>query len=83
MDDACVKEGVGAFANRSQPNPCSDPVGAIDAVNFLAATKKLIFEEKKYTMEQLVKVLRANGRLRRDAAGHDGGAQAGKRRRIC
>ena len=35
-------------------------VGGINAVNALAAIKKLVFDEKKYTMEQIVAALDAN-----------------------
>jgi pyruvate-formate lyase len=55
-----VEDGVGAFENKKYPNTWSDPPFIVDATDSLAAMKKLIFEEKKYTMEQLVKALRAN-----------------------
>ena len=35
-------------------------VGGINAVNALAAIKKLVFDEKKYTMEQIIAALDAN-----------------------
>jgi pyruvate-formate lyase len=60
MDDICVEEGLGAFENKTYPNTWADPLFTVDAIDSLAAIKKLIFDEKKYTMEQLVKVLRAN-----------------------
>jgi len=60
MDDICVEEGLSAFENKKYPNTWSDPIFNVDAIDSLAAIKKLIFEDKKYTMEQLVKALRAN-----------------------
>ena len=60
MDDICVEEGIGAFASKTYANPWSDSPGVVDAADSLAAIKKLVFEEKKYTMEELVKALRSN-----------------------
>ena len=60
MDDICVEKGLGAFENKEFPNTWSDPVSMPDAVNSLAAIKKVVFDDKKYTMEELVKALRAN-----------------------
>jgi len=42
------------------PNTWSDPLSFPDAINSLAAIKKLIFDDRKYTMEDMVKALRAN-----------------------
>ena len=71
MDDICVEEGLGAFKNTQYANTWSDPVSMPDAINSLAAIKKLIFEDKKYSMEDMVKALRANwegyDEMRRDA----------------
>ncbi len=60
MDDICLEEGIGTFENKTWPNTWSDPVGIVDVINSMADMKKLIFDEKKYTMEQLIKALRAN-----------------------
>jgi len=60
MDDICVEKGLGAFENKEYPNTWSDPVSMPDAVNSLAAIKKVVFDDKKHTMEELVKALRAN-----------------------
>jgi pyruvate-formate lyase len=60
MDDICVEEGLGAFQNTTYANTWSDPLGIVDATNSLVAIKKLIFEDGKYTMEELVTALRAN-----------------------
>ena len=70
MDDICLDEGLGAFENIKFPNTWSDPLGLVDATNSLAAIKKLVFEEKQYTMEQLLNALKANwqgyGEMRQD-----------------
>jgi len=60
IDDGCVETGIEAMALQEVPNPWHNFTAAINAVDSLAAIKKLIFEEKKYTMEELVKALRAN-----------------------
>ncbi|KJS00778.1 MAG: pyruvate formate-lyase [Peptococcaceae bacterium BRH_c4a] len=60
MDDICVEEGLGAFENKKYPNTWSNPLGIVDATDSLAALKKLVFDDKKYTMEQFVQALRAN-----------------------
>jgi pyruvate-formate lyase len=71
MDDICVEEGLGAFENTKYPNAWNNPQSTVDAINSLAAIKKLIFDDKKYTMEDMVKALRANwagyDEMRRDA----------------
>ena len=73
MDDICVEEGVGALENKKYPNTWSDMTSIPDAVNSLAAIKKLIFDDKKYTMADMVKALRANwegyDEMRQDALG--------------
>jgi len=60
LDDACVEKGIGGNALKDQPNPWFNYMFIINCVDSLAAMKKLIFEEKKYTMEELIKALRAN-----------------------
>ncbi|OIN96540.1 MAG: benzylsuccinate synthase subunit alpha [Deltaproteobacteria bacterium CG1_02_45_11] len=60
LDDACVEQGVGAFSEKNYPNPWSNTPGEQAAADSLAAVKKLVFDEKKYTMEEVVKALRAN-----------------------
>jgi pyruvate-formate lyase len=71
MDDICVEEGLGAFENKKYANTWSDPVSIVDAINSLAAIKKLVFDDKKYTMEDMVRALRANwegyDEMRKDA----------------
>jgi pyruvate-formate lyase len=66
-----VEEGLGAFENKKYANTWSDPVSIVDAINSLAAIKKLVFDDKKYTMEDMVRALRANwegyDEMRKDA----------------
>jgi formate C-acetyltransferase len=40
--------------------PCVFPLGLITVADSLAAVQKLVFDERKYTMEQLIEALRAN-----------------------
>ena len=71
MDDICVEEGLGAFENKQYPNTWSDPVSMPDPINSLAAIKKLVFDDKKYTMEDMVNALSADwvgyDEMRKDA----------------
>lgn len=71
MDDICVEEGLGAFENKEYPNTWSDPVSMPDPINSLAAIKKLVFDDKKYSMEDMVNALSADwvgyDEMRRDA----------------
>jgi len=60
IDDACVEKGVGAMRLTEIPNPWFNFMSTIDAVDSLAAFKKLILDEKKYNMDQLLEALRAN-----------------------
>nr|QWJ88493.1 BssA [uncultured bacterium] len=60
IDDGCVEEGADAISLAEIPNPWHNTIGNICTVNALAALKKLVFDEKKYTMEELLKALRAN-----------------------
>jgi len=60
IDDGCVEKGVDAIELVEYPNPWHNTIGNITTVNSLAALKKLVFDEKKYTMEEVIKALRAN-----------------------
>ena len=61
MDDTSLEKGIGAIANFEWANPWTDPVpGPQTCIDDLAAIKYWIFDKKKYTMEQLIKALRAN-----------------------
>lgn len=60
LDDACVEKGLDCMEDMDYPNPWSNMMHNSDIADSFAAMEKLIFEEKKYTMEDLVKALRAN-----------------------
>jgi len=70
LDDACVERGIGGLALKDRPNPWHNVMFPQDVGDSLVAMKKLIFDEKKYTMEELIKALRANWKgyeeMRRD-----------------
>jgi len=55
-----IKEGADASGWEAIPQSGLVGVGMIDAGDSLVAIKKLIFDEKKYSMEQLLKALKAN-----------------------
>jgi len=56
----CIERGVDGVTWDELPNPWFNVDGLVDVGDSLTAIKKLIFEDKKYTMEELVKALRAN-----------------------
>ena len=60
IDDGCMEVGDEACSLSEQPNGWHNPITTIVAANSLVAIKKLIFEEKKYTMRQLMDALKAN-----------------------
>lgn len=60
IDDGCMELGMDANALSEQPNGWHNPITTIVAANSLVAIKKLVFEEKKYTLEQLSQALKAN-----------------------
>jgi formate C-acetyltransferase/benzylsuccinate synthase len=61
IDDGCVEKGMDANALAEVANPwhniCSGSVVVIDS---LTAIKKLVFEDKKYTMAELMDALKHN-----------------------
>ena len=59
-DDGCMEKGRDACDLSEQPNGWHNPITTIVAANSLVAIKKLIYDEKKYTMKQLLDALRAN-----------------------
>lgn len=60
MDD-CLEKGIDITAGGARYNYTGpQAVGFADVVNSLAAVKKLIFDEKKITMNELLEVLKAN-----------------------
>ena len=58
--EGCIENGVDAVAWDEIPNPWINVAGGIDAADALATLKKLVFEEKRYTMAQVVAALKAN-----------------------
>lgn len=60
LDDGCMEFGIDACALSEQPNGWHNPITTIVAANSMVAIKKLIYDEKKYTMQQLLDALQAN-----------------------
>ena len=60
IDDGCMELGEDACALSEQPNGWHNPITTIVAANSLVAIKKLIFDDKKYTMKQLMEALQTN-----------------------
>ena len=60
IDDGCMELGIDSVELSEQPNGWHNPITTVVAANSLVAIKKLIFDEKKYTMKQLLDALHAN-----------------------
>ncbi len=60
IDDGCMEYGMDCMELSEQPNGWQSPMTTVVAANSLVAIKKLIFDEKKYTLTQLKSFLRAN-----------------------
>jgi benzylsuccinate synthase len=60
IDDGCMELGRDSMELSEQPNGWHNPITTVVAANSMVAIKKLIYDEKKYTMEQLVEALHAN-----------------------
>ena len=60
LDDGCMELGAEACSLSEQPNGWHNPITTIVGGNSLVAIKKLIYEDKKYTMKQLMQALKAN-----------------------
>lgn len=61
IDDGCVEKGMDANELAEIPNPWHNLIGGnIVVVDSLAAIQKLVFDEKKYTMEELLTALKNN-----------------------
>jgi formate C-acetyltransferase len=58
--DGCIERGQDCRFFKYIPNSIIQPVGQITVVNSLAAMKKLVFEEKKVSMEELLEALDNN-----------------------
>ncbi|MCK5163794.1 MAG: glycyl radical protein [Desulfobacula sp.] len=61
IDDGCVEKGMDANALAEVPNPWHNIIGgSVVVIDSMTAIKQLVFDEKKYTMAQLVEALRNN-----------------------
>jgi benzylsuccinate synthase len=60
LDDGCMELGIDANELSEQPNGWHNPITTIVAGNSLVAIKKLVFDERKYTMAQLMDALKVN-----------------------
>lgn len=60
IDDGCMEYGIDAMVLSEQPNPWHNPLCNVVALNSLVAIKKLIYDDKKYTMDQLIEALQNN-----------------------
>jgi formate C-acetyltransferase len=58
--DECIEKGEDCRTYKYVPNSILQPTGQITAINSLAAMKKLIFDEKEVTMQQLLDALKNN-----------------------
>lgn len=58
--DGCIERGEDLRTYKYVSNSILQPVGQITVVNSIAAIKKLIFEENKVTMQELLKALDEN-----------------------
>ncbi|MCP4757315.1 MAG: hypothetical protein GY866_41160 [Proteobacteria bacterium] len=59
MDD-CIERGEDCRTYKYIPNSILQPIGQVTVVNSLAAMKKLIFDDKKATMAELLEALEKN-----------------------
>jgi benzylsuccinate synthase len=60
LDDGCVELGMDAVSIVELPNAWLNIHTAICACNSLIAMKKLIYDDKKYTMDELIVALHSN-----------------------
>jgi formate C-acetyltransferase/benzylsuccinate synthase len=60
LDDECVEKGLDGIEWDEFCNPWFNVMDDVTVADSLTAVKKLVFEDKKYTMEQLIKALRNN-----------------------
>jgi pyruvate formate-lyase/glycerol dehydratase family glycyl radical enzyme len=58
--DGCLERGQDVREYKYYPNTIMQPVGQVTIVNALTAMKKLVFEEKKVSMAELIDALRNN-----------------------
>ncbi len=60
IDDGCMEKGMDALVLSELPNPWHNTITNIVACNSMVAIKKLIYDDKKYTMDELLHALHAN-----------------------
>ncbi|PKM87848.1 MAG: benzylsuccinate synthase subunit alpha, partial [Firmicutes bacterium HGW-Firmicutes-12] len=60
IDDGCMEYGIDALVLSEQPNPWHNPMSNSVTINSLVAIKKLIYDEQKYTMDELIEALKSN-----------------------
>jgi len=60
IDDGCMELGRDACDLSEQPNGWHNPITTVVAANSMVAIKKLIYDDKKYTMSQLMAALQSN-----------------------
>ena len=58
--DECIERGEDCRTYKFVPNSIIQPIGQVNVINSLAAMKKLIFEDKKVTMKELIDALENN-----------------------
>jgi len=58
--DGCIERGQDCREYKYFPNTIIQPVGQVTIVNALAAMKKLVFEEKKVSIAELIDALKNN-----------------------
>ncbi|MFC1985055.1 pyruvate formate lyase family protein [Chloroflexota bacterium] len=58
--EGCIEAGEDSREYKYYADTIIQPVGQINCINSLAAIKKLVFDDKKYTMAELVDALKNN-----------------------
>jgi len=58
--DGCMEAGKDCREYKYYHNTIIQPVGQVTIINSLAAIKKMVFDEKKVTMEELIDALQTN-----------------------
>jgi formate C-acetyltransferase len=58
--DGCLERGQDVREYKYYPNTIIQPVGQVTIVNSLAAMKKLVFEDKKVSMTEIIEALKNN-----------------------
>ncbi len=61
IDDGCVEKGMDANALAEIPNPWHNIIGgSVVVIDSITAIQKLVFDDKKYTMTELLDALKNN-----------------------